>query len=225
MTILALLPGGAESGLVKPAPFHAALAFWTVRPWSSGTVLQVGGVGVGVGVGLGVDVGVGLGVGVGVGVGVRRGVAVGGGVTRTGRGVDVGSDVTTPPGAVVARTPVRVGVAVGSVVCPGDAVSLGGVGDDVPRVAVDDGTLMLPSTPPAGRIPPATVTPSTMATMTRAAAATDRRESNLRRTAAIDRRKVSGRATTMGYATPHPGHAPPASFQHHRQAYRLHSEQ
>ena len=232
---------------VKPAEVQAARAALRVRPINVGTVLHIGGVGVavGVGVGVGADVGVGVGVGVGaevgvgsgvavapevgigdgVGVGGRRGAAVGSGLEPMVGGVGESPDVTTPPGAVVAWIPEEVGVAVGSVVCPGDAVSSGGVGDAVPRVAVDDGTLMLPSTPPTGRIPPATVTPSTTATMTRAAAASDRRESNLRRTAAIDRRKVRGRARTIGYATAQAGHAPAASFQHQRQAYWLHSEQ
>jgi hypothetical protein len=39
------------------------------------------------------------------------------------------------------------------------------------------------------------------------------------------RRNLNGRTTTMGYATAHDGHAPAASVQHQRQAYRLHSEQ
>jgi hypothetical protein len=152
-----------------------------------------------------------------------------------GRGVAVLPDPVIPPGGSVTCDPVPVGFAVGVDERPGVAGAPDGVGDAVPAVAVavavevavavTVGMLTLPSTPPTRRIPPATVTPSTIATITRAAAASDRRESNLRKTTAIDRRTVIGRATTMGYTTAQEGHAPAASFQHPRQAYLVHSEQ
>ena len=186
-------------------------------------------VGVGAGVGAGVGVAPEVGNGDGVGVGGRRGPTVGSGLEPVGGGVGEFPDVTTPPGAVVvwATEPVAVAVAVapGPVEPSGDAVALDGADDSGWAVLLEDGESTTPTAPPTGRNTPPTVKARTITTMARAVAATDRRSSNRRKIAAIERRNVLGRTTTMGYATAQAGHAPAASAQHQRQAYRLHSAQ
>ncbi len=168
----------------------------------------------------------GVGVGDGVGLGGRRGPTVGSGLTPVTGGVGESPDVTTPPGAVVvwATEPVAVAVAVGAVE-PGVAVPLDGADDSGWAVLLEDGASATPTALPTGRNTPPTVKASTITTMARAVAATDRRSSNRRKIAAIERRNVRGRTTTIGYATAQVGHAPAASAQHQRHAYRLHSAQ
>ena len=168
-----------------------------------------------------------VGDGDGVGLGGRRGPTVGSGLAPVAGGVGEPPDVTTPPGAVVvcATEPVAVAVAVGAVEPSGDAVALDGADDSGWAVLLEDGESTTPTAPPTGRNTPPTVKASTITTMARAVAATDRRSSNRRKIAAIERRNVLGRTTTMGYATAQAGHAPAASAQHQRQAYRLHSAQ
>jgi len=150
---------------VNPAACHAVLAFASVRPTRSGTVAQAGvGVGAGVAVGFGVGVGVGLGVGLGVGVGVGVGFGVGvkavaweiGGVGAPG------SVAVVPPGACERA---GVGAAVGE---------LDGDETDVP-ITTSVVVAVAPSTPPADRKPPPSVSARTEIATRASAAATEGR--------------------------------------------------